>query len=221
MAYLPHCRVTLKGVLGNSALGYSEIFTTGYQVSDDNFASIPTQAQVDAMAAGWTSIWGNGSMNLGGNAFLTGFRVAAIDAAGHVVKDGGGAYVQKDSVFTPVAGGGTAPWKDLPVSSVATFVTTRAGAHGRGRMYLPVPNETPDTNGYCSNTSATNRATQVRAALVATNTALATGAYVGHVVVASSAGFLSRVTFVRCGNVHDTQRRRRNALTEVYQAVAI
>jgi hypothetical protein len=216
MSYLPHCKVILSGVLGTSALAASEIWTTGHQISDTNFADLPSQAQVDAIAAAWRSNFITSPMNIAGSCYLTGCKVVAIDADGKWRKNPDGSFMARTGALVAAAGFATSFTTDYAIASVSSLMTPRAGAHGRGRMYWPLPAEPADATGHTTNTAANNRAQAVRSAFLGVNTALATGTYQGVAVVASQAGFLSPITAVRVGNVHDTQRRRRNALVETY-----
>lgn len=220
MAYLPHCKVILSGVLGDTVLTATEIWSTGHQISDTNFANLPSQGQVDDIGDAWLAAFISTDMNLSNRAFLTQVQVVAVDDEGHWRKNVDGSYMQLVATIDDGAGS-AAGFRDFPVSAVTSLMTPRAGARGRGRMYWPMPSELPLASGYYNQAEALNRAEAVSTALQAVNTALATGAYQGEAVVASSAGFLSPINAVRCGNVHDTQRRRRNGLTETYSAVSV
>lgn len=221
MAYLPHCQVILKGVLGVSALIPSETWQTGHQISDTNFVDLPSQSQANAIADAWRFCFAASTMNLADFAFLTSVEVVAIGPDGKWLKNPDGSYKKRVGVVPAPAVGSANVQLDYPVSTVVSLMTARAGAHGRGRMYWPVPGEPPDDTGHVSDASATARATRVAQAFQEINTALATGTYQGKAVVASSAGFLSDINNVRVGNVHDTQRRRRAQLVEKYQIAAV
>lgn len=221
MAYLPHCQVIIKGVLGTSALTPFETWQTGHQISDTNFADLPSQAQVDAISSDWGTAVHASSMNLSDAVIYTGLQVVAIAADGKWRKNPDGSYMQRSSTSGAPFTGAVAEYRDFPVSSVASLFTTRAGAHGRGRMYWPLPVEPVFADGHVSDAACANRALAVATTMTAINTILASGSYLGEVVVASRAGYLSKVTNVRVGNVHDTQRRRRNGLSETYSVHAV
>lgn len=222
MAYLPHCRVIIQGVLGTSSAAPSESFQTGFQISDTNFADLPSQTQVDNIASLFRTQWAASDFNLSSNAWLTAFTVVAIDSAGKWRKNPDGSFMKRVATLSPASTGGYATaTREYPTSSVVSLMTVRAGAHGRGRMYLPLPAEAPDITGHVTAATCTNRATAMATFFHNANTQLATGAYMGVVVVASKAGFLTPVTKVRVGDVHDVQRRRRDHLTETYQVATV
>lgn len=215
MTYLPHCKVILSGVLGASALSGNEIWSTGHQITDTNFADLPSQAQADAIALAWRNAFVSTAMHLCFNVYLTRVQVVAIAADGSWRKNTDGSYMKREGVLTTPGTGAADSFVEYPVSSVASLRTSRAGAHGRGRMYWPCPAEPPDGTGYASSTSALGRAQRIRTAFQEINTVLATGTYNGVVAVASSAAVNTPVNAVSVDNVHDTQRRRRNALLPV------
>lgn len=221
MAYLPHCRVILSGVLGTSALNPSEIWSTGHQISDINFANLPSQSQVDAMWSTWRTAFASSEMNLADFCFLTRMQVVAIASDGSWRRNVDGSFMKREPTSAVPAAGIAGVNVEYPVSSVVSLLTPRAGAHGRGRQYWPVPAEAPGSTGHVSTGACDDRAGIVADALGAINATLASGTYQGVVVVASEAGFLSPVDHVRCGDVHDTQRRRRNALAETYSVAAV
>lgn len=132
--------------------------------------------------------------------------------------DGNYSFV-KTYDFDAVAGTDTV--QNAPQLSVAVTLDTlaRRGLAKTGRFYVPATG-TVNPKGKLYNPQDFS----VRAAtlLSAINTAVANNEWgfgsMDQVVVASKEreGAIRRVQAVRVGNVVDTQRRRRNALTEVY-----
>lgn len=112
--------------------------------------------------------------------------------------------------------GSNNPWaaQNCMVASLLT-IAQRGLAH-RGRMYWPSRQNNVDANGDISGTVTSFVATQTAALISAVNEAM--DDHGGTVAVMSNVrtGALNDVLSVTCGNVPDTQRRRRNALAETY-----
>jgi hypothetical protein len=122
-----------------------------------------------------------------------------------------------ERIIAPVAG--TAVGVSLPyeVSAVASLKTDVYGRRGRGRIYLPPPAASQMTaNGRFVNTFTSTHVQQLDAYLAAdTPTGMISRG-------ASAAGVLiSPVTVIEMGDVPDSQRRRRDALSEVYTSAAV
>lgn len=109
-------------------------------------------------------------------------------------------------------------------SIVASWVTAVAGRHGKGRVYLPAPTTAVLTTdgGLLTSTVQTGIATST-AALVADLAYSGVGAdsYADMIVTGAPWIRYSKVSAVRVGQVVDTQRRRRNQLTETYVSVDV
>lgn len=222
MAYLPHCQVTVKGTFGNSPLVDTEIWNTGYQISDFNFQRLPSLVQVTQMATAYSDFHASNLSAHYNNSYFKELLVSAIGPAGEVLKNPDGSYAQvRYTLPLATPGAETSPYRPFQVACVVTLVTPRAGAAGRGRCYLPPVANALDANGQMNLAQCQNRANAFRTMLQAVNTALATGTYTGEVVVASSSGTNSKVTSVKTGTVLDTQRRRRNQLQEFYAGASV
>lgn len=151
--------------------------------------------------------WGNFSR-------ATGLKVAALDTAGHYLTD----PIVRD-IVSPASGSATGlvfPQDTVVVSlrSPSTF-----GEANRGRMYLPHISinrvtATPFMNG----TNIAACATAAQTFLNGVNDITNTGSDPAVIQIMSSkgAGTSKAVTSMAIGNVLDTQRRRRNRLTEQY-----
>lgn len=102
---------------------------------------------------------------------------------------------------------------------VTTLTTTRSRGRGsKGRFYSPAVVATPAANGRIAPDQVLNHVGQSTALISDIN-----GLGLGPVSVMSSLGAGSSlpVTGVRVGGVLDTQRRRRNQLSEEYQAAPV
>jgi len=134
-------------------------------------------------------------------------------------------YVATIEHKTPARGGGTAGMLPPQNSIVASLVTSVLGAHGRGRVYLPGINRTAiESYG----TLATGGPVVIAGHMV---TFLAAGSIIGTIplsdhwvkpiVTGPTRTDYGVVSSVRVGTIVDTQRRRRNQLTEVYETAAM
>lgn len=104
-------------------------------------------------------------------------------------------------------------------SVVASWMTATAGRHGRGRVYLPavVTSQVTTDGGLLSSTPQGAIATSTAALITALNYANIIGAvYADAIVVGAPWSRYNTIAAVRVGNVIDTQRRRRNQITETY-----
>lgn len=221
MAYLPHLRWTLSGYLGG--VPGPEIWSTGFQTDEPgDFLGVPTSGQVSAVAAALQAWFEAPLAGIGQQAFATVLKVAQIGPDGRVLVDGSGAYVQ---TIQPVSfhGHGIDPTHPWQVAQVLTLVTTRHGARGKGRMYLPQPAAAVGTDGRIDSSVRGNMLAAAATAIGSINSALAVSGGVGpfHVAVASSMGEVHPVTQLRMGRVLDTQRRRRDGLSEDYSTVTL
>ena len=115
--------------------------------------------------------------------------------------------------LTGVAAGEMLPFQCATVISLLTNSATR---HGRGRFYLPPLAVSQTDQGRVSAAAMIVLDTAWTAFFDSLNTSGITP------VVRNRTGHVSTtVTSARVGNVIDTQRRRRNKLTEVYTVIAV
>jgi hypothetical protein len=144
-----------------------------------------------------------------------------LDGFSRVSRTNAGAYDQAD--FAGEAAGTLVGGVKYPLQTamVASLLTGRAGATGKGRIYLPAPSTALDSTFRYPEQTATDVATGVKGMVQAMNVALNTAVIGAAVQVASSKGYLSKVTSVRAGRVPDTQRSRRGDLLEGYVAQVV
>lgn len=147
----------------------------------------------------------------------------SLDTAGHATGKGSAAFSGGDSwVGTGTTG---LPWQDAVV--VGTYGYNPSGfvadrARKRGRFYLPPMAEAVlDQDGTLDGSTQTGLLAGA-AGFVADLGSTAVGAwnFVPH-VLSKTGGASYEITYVRLGQVVDTQRRRRNKLPENFQQVAI
>jgi hypothetical protein len=131
-------------------------------------------------------------------------------------------YVAEVSLNTPTRGGGTSGMLPPQNSVVASLVTPVLGAHGRGRCYLPGTNRGV-IESYGIMTGTTPQGIADHFALCLFNAGIYgltpwLDNWVVPIVTQAKPINYGRVKSVRVGTIVDTQRRRRNQLTETYSS---
>ena len=222
MAYAnAHVKVTL---FGNSC-GGAEEWSTGFRMGSEDPGSGNFgigAGFVDALLPLWQTFFTGATTQIHSSFTTVAIKAALINADGSTDLD----EVVTVPYGSPIAGGkGTNPFPPQ-VSLVAQLAAASpVGLGAKGRMYLPGVCA-PITNGVVGGTDLTNIANALRTFLDAAETATNSPGYVinaskGRPGVPFTAPVNRRVQTVRVGNVYDTQRRRRNQLTEVYTAAAL
>ena len=214
-------RVTIEGTFGASG----EIWTTGFymgNVSAD--ADLPTQQLADDIRTAYTTFHTTAGSYISNSCNFTGVKVSSIGTDGKSDAN--------DTVYSnpasPVQGARVEIWPPQ-ISLAATLIGVSArGLASKGRMYLPGVVRVIDNTYKIDGTNQASILTNVKNFITACNASTATP----NVVILASHGQLNKdrtpklgglgpvnheVTAVRLGNVYDTQRRRRNGLTENYQ----
>lgn len=141
--------------------------------------------------------------------------------AAHLKTDGDYAGEPRVFAITPqVFGGGTFAPQVLQASIAVTLDTgTNLGRATKGRFYLPCP-AVPRTMGTVGigDTNAQNIALHAKDMLKAVSGEITQVEQAYYLAVMSKvgSGTTKAVTAIKVGNVIDTQRRRRNAVTERY-----
>jgi hypothetical protein len=215
-----HLRVTALGRLASSG----ERFSYGLNIANltgsfQNFVQNdePMKALMDDIAADIVAFHGDPLMTISPRAVLEEVKFANIGADGKYTTD---PYIKN----VPDTPGG------YPVQSEISFMypqnclaislsTDRRGPTGKGRFFVPMVMAGTDTDCRITQTLTTQYATRAQAFLNAVNNlpGLDTRDYA--VVVASTKGYVSRVTGVRVGRVVDTMRSRRTSIPEDYSAI--
>lgn len=226
----PHAhRVTRCSILG-TMFGGAEEWSTGFYIgSTAADAALPTQAQADMIAAAWRTYFTNAASGFSGNYSTTAVKLASIGTDG---KSNAADTVY--STLAPAAVGANNNGAHPPqIALVATLASTTArGVGAKGRMYLPGIFQPVDATGHISSTAQGNMLAQLVTFLRAVNSGLGNFEQIilashgslnedGSIKVGGRAAINTNVTSVKLGNVFDTQRRRRNALREVYQTTQL
>jgi hypothetical protein len=173
-------------------------------------ANLSTGDAATAFGDALTACWAAGMDDLTTpEVDLTLASAAAINEA----TDGQITRVEVVLALTGVVDGEMLPFQCATVISLLTASATR---HGRGRFYLPPLSATFLLNGKLNSTAMTTLDTAWTAFFDSLNT---DGV---NPVVRNRTGHISTpVTSARVGDVIDTQRRRRNKLTETYTVIAV
>jgi len=212
-------RVTISGTSSQGAEEWSTGFFVGSSSAD---AGNPTQQFADAVRNAWTTFVQTTSTNMASTFLSTEVKVAQLGTDGKTLLDN-----TVFSTFSPaVAGTNTTLVYPPQVSLVVTLQSALSrGLAAKGRMYLPGISYPLQTGSQISTTNADAMANNFRVFLNAVNT----GAPAGSRVILASAGRGTAgtgatnqpVTRIRVGTVYDTQRRRRNSLTEQYSTAIL
>ena len=203
-----HTRYTFRG----SLLDGTEQWSTG--LSTAPFPGAASQIQMQTVAGYARDLWlqhvwsGILLTHIPNRTRFVGVTASAYDSLGALRATG-----QAD-VVVPVPGGSNNSGLPPQVSEVISLRTSTAGARGRGRMYFPNLNVSAvNTTGRIQSLIQSDLATQFENFINGWNA----NADLFDVHVASpTGGFTTRVNQIRVGDVFDTQRRRRDALPEVY-----
>lgn len=213
-------RVTLAGTMFNGVENWSTGFFLGKKDAD---AAAPTQAAADAVRTAWTTFMSASSSGISSAYKFTSCKLASMGADGKTIDD----EVVYSYPTGTVSGGNNGAILPPQCAVVVTLTSARPrGRASKGRMYLP---------GIVGPVSSDGK---VGATLMGTMPpALQTffNALDGSIDIADSLILASRgeglgggllaqndwVTGIRVGDVIDTQRRRRNGLTEVYTTLPV
>lgn len=197
-----HRRLTISGVFGTAAAPYERwSFRLNFGVGEAGDL-VPL---ADTAVANLTTLLAG----IKTDARVTEVKAASIDANGLYDAD-----PEIRVLDSPGTGTGGQP---LPQVALAVSLTTdRRGPTGRGRIYYPMPAADVGAGGTFSAMYADTTAQRVASFLSALNQP----AGFGNAVVASSKGYLTPVTGVRCGRVPDTMRSRRTSIPEDYSAIS-
>lgn len=237
MTYSPHGRLVFKGHYGASAGSELDLFTfsMNYDVVGEDVGAMPTtlpQEQLDAILARWKTLWKfkpTGASVPGGASTMSIFMPDTwLDEVSYarIAENGKTTDGQYQRAFsTPVngtgdIGAGGVSFKPLQVATAVTLDAQGPRGGRFGRFFLPYL--APTIAGGVYEYGVAQVAAAVTAALADTNAQMniATGDTVELVVAsARGAGENRPVRQVRLGNVPDTMRSRRNALTETYSAL--
>ena len=194
-----HLRLTVSGIFGTLIAPYERwSFRVNFGVGEGPTA---LAALADAGVANLAPIL-EGTKTV---CRITEVKAASILATGLYAAD-----PEIRPVNLPGTGSGGA---EIPqVAMVASLMTGRRGATGRGRIYLPMPAADAGAGGVFTQQFADTTALRVANFLNGVNSGLG----FGNAVVASTKGYVTPIEAVRVGRVPDTMRSRRTSIPEGY-----
>lgn len=211
MAKPAHTRVTFTGVVGTAAAPL-ERWAFGLNFPHDAIPGDATAIVADGVASDCATAYGTYiNLGMGNDIELTGVKVSRIAATGLVERRGDGSLIQGE--WAGDYEGLAAP-KNYPLQTAlcVSLVTSRAGATGKGRFFLPFPSYDLASDKRLTEADATDFLTNGVKPFVNELATILT--YAPQVV--SSKGYMSEVTGLRLGRVPDTMRSRREDLAEGY-----
>lgn len=215
--------LTWGGRIGTD-VGTREVWQCGVHLTLDpslDGPGLPTPAELDTLFSGVLSTFhSSGGLALAQGAVLEWAKAASLDTTGHETASPVVTTTAVSSVGGSVVAATTASPQD---SLVLTFYSgSTFGRANYGRIYLPWWSS--------SVAHASGRATTGSAIIVAETwfdgvnawaaTALSASAKI-RIMSKLGAGTTKEVAFLKIGDVKDTQRRRRNRISESYDVVAV
>nr|CRY96059.1 hypothetical protein [uncultured prokaryote] len=217
MAYLPHTLVTFGGVTNAKAAG-DEIWQCGIRGFQTGGGPVGA-GDLDDLAllilrgptgdgGGLQNLFADARAHMGGTSYLSWCKAANIGADGKYSAEPG--YAQ----MTPVAGGSAAQAPSF-CSVAVSFGTGKTLGRGiRGRIYLPNYGAVRSNGVTIDSTSQTNILEWSVDMLRAVDTTNEDIEF--HPWIVSQSGAANLITEIRVGDVWDTQRRRKDAISESY-----
>lgn len=208
-------RLTFSG----TCFGGTEIWSTGlFLGSPTADVSNASQAEVDLYAARWSTFFGLLANQFSSHYITTQTKLSVLDTAGHPDPLN---TVYNTALVTP--GGLSTAIYPPQISLVASLRATAVhGLATHGRMYLPgVASAIDITTGKLPSSQQGTLATAFQTFIKGLNTDAPVGDQValcskGRTLPTVLAGVTQLVTHIEVGDVFDTQRRRRNGLSESY-----
>lgn len=220
MAYAnSHVKVTIFGTCFDGAEQWSTGFRMGTEDPGGGNFGIG-DGFVDALLPLWQTFFTSTSVDVSSRYTTTGIKASLILASGATDI----ANIVTRPYTTPITGGGGVAAHPPQIALVAQLAAASpVGLASKGRMYLPGINIAVPSNGKIGLTDAQAIANALRTFLDAAESATNSP---GYVMNASKGRVFTppvnkRVQSVRVGTVYDTQRRRRNQMTEEYATAAM
>lgn len=213
---LPHriVKVTLAGTM----FGGNEIWSTGFYLGWENKDADPITAQGMAdVSFAWETFFKNATSEISSRYTYNTLKMHVVNNDGKTLPDS----AQYHAPATAAVGGASSLALPPQIATVATLANSLPrGLATKGRMFLPGVSSMVDATGHIAAATTANIATNLKTFFDAVyNDADLPGnpmlASVGRGPLHTD-GAIRRISTVRVGNVYDTQRRRRNALTEAY-----
>lgn len=214
-------RVTISG----DCFSGGEIWSTGFFIGSTSADAGDPAGSAQDIAEYWSTFWTTANSVISIYYRTLEVKVAQLGTDGKTDL----ASIDYYTLPTPVTGGGGGSAQPPQTSLVATLTSdVQRGLGSKGRMYLPGINSAVTNTGKVTATTPTNVSLNLKTMFDAIN---ADADIPGSVILASHGHKLTTVpggdvtyiepvntlvTGLRIGDVYDTQRRRRNGLSEVY-----
>lgn len=210
-----HKLLTVMGTTFNGA----EIFSFSLRLAGDGGLTPVTQAQVDGLAAATETMFEDGNLAICQWNKMTAIKLAPIDVNGNYPVG----EIAYEHVYAPVISGGAVLtniiWPPQCAYSVGLTTVAPRGRGHIGRFYLPsLAYNVSSATGKIGDL-APSAGPVLKTWINAINTFGDAG--IVSVVSPLDTGYERAVTGLRFGQVVDTQRRRRNAISESYTSVTI
>lgn len=202
-------RVVLSGTLASGA----EEFSVGMNFAPDLGAGISSPAELNSWAIAIANDLGTATADsIDRGLSLTG---SVTQVSTYWYPDVG-APATAVGTASALYSGSVAAIHPLQTSVVVSLRTAFAGRRYRGRFYWPALGWTVGATGKFTGTPVSAAADDFAEMLEFIAGADGTSVELRPVVVSKAGGFVTPVTSVSVGDVPDTQRRRRDGLTEIY-----
>lgn len=211
-----HQLLTVHGEQFTGSSGVQETWQFGIRFLGS--PSTVTQALVDSLATPTATLFADVSFSMKSIARLAFIKLAQIDVDGHYVP---GTIAYTHSFSPMVSGAGTAgdPWPPQCAVVITERTALPRGRAHAGRFYLPVMQGVIGTDGKMPAGRPAVLLGPLRTWLNAINGTAGMG--VASVMSKVGAGATQTITKLECGNVVDTQRKRRRQLVETRVSVNI
>lgn len=212
-------RITFHGTSFDGGEEWSSGFYMGYTDQD---ASAPTEGDLAFVAGVWET-WFEASASKVSSAWKTvGCKSALLNVNGTTDLDN----VVYFNYPAPITGGYTGGQHPPQISLVVTLKSgIPRGLGANGRMFLPGISQGIQSNGKIIDVARDEMADQLQDLFDGINTAWNTGYLInasqGRTVAPTSPPLNAKIETIKLGNVYDTQRRRRNQLSEAYASRVI
>lgn len=199
----------------------AEIWSTGFRIGqegDEGGNFDVNEAWVDGLKTLWQNVFAGATQNFSGAFRTLGIKAGVVLPTGLMDLT----TIYTSTYATPISGGSSNPSYPPQIATVAQLrAASPVGLGAKGRMYLPGFCAPIGSTGHISGSATSQLANDLRSMFDAAETAANSPGYVinasqGRPGVPGTPPVHRRVTSVRVGDVYDTQRRRRNALTEAY-----
>jgi hypothetical protein len=222
MPYAPHLRVSAIGTLGgdgptgaNAPERFSYSFAIGGRLNPPGTSIASRGALLEDVVNDVRAFHARSESSIGEDARIQEVKIAQIGPDGRYQDD---PYI---STGVTAGGAGRANLHPPQVALAVSLMTDRRGATGRGRFFLPMPQQPVQIPGLIipgGNTDAIRDSLATLINNINNQPQFDTSDEV--VVVASTKGYNTKVNAVRVGRAFDTVQSRRRSLEERYGAPA-